>query len=466
LARWHNPVVLPLQSFITFMPQVRYDQRSISQLPSLDFMATTLLERYRQSYRDLELFPLTEADKIEAFRIEYGGETLARLEQAVEDAPRNGKVIFAGHRGCGKSTLLWKFGTKMQRQNYFVVFFSVSDVIEMSDVNHVTILYAVALKLLSEATKLKLEVSEEMKRMVLDWRSTTRSETTTEDQKAEIGIGGDALQVATFKLKNESSYRQELKRTYEKRISELVRQADLLTAAIQGKTKKEVLVIIDDLDKIDLALVRDVYRDNVNALMLPQFRIVFTIPVSVIRDIELRTILQNATGTSIQQMEICRFYKQGGSRDPQSVPKSDSMKLFLEVLDRRIPESLIEPDVAQQMVLKSGGVVRELVRIARGCCSQCLLQIRSQPELTEIKIDQEIFNAAIRDLRNEFAASLGEDRYSILIDTYQNGEPKDITNAEFLLLLHGLYVLEYQNDDLWYEVHPIVVDLLKRKQRV
>jgi hypothetical protein len=39
-------------------------------------------------------------------------------------------------------------------------------------------------------------------------------------------------------------------------------------------------------------------------------------------------------------------------------------------------------------------------------------------------------------------------------------------SEEFLSLLHGLHVLEYENDDLWYDVHPIVVDLLKRKKLI
>ena len=30
-------------------------------------------------------------------------------------------------------------------------------------------------------------------------------------------------------------------------------------------------------------------------------------------------------------------------------------------------------------------------------------------------------------------------------------------------MLHGLYVLEYENDELWYDLHPLVTDLLRRQ---
>jgi DNA replication protein DnaC len=67
--------------------------------------------------------------------VEYGRSALEALVQLVEDhAAQEAKIIFSGHRGCGKSTLLAKFGREA-RGRYFVTFFSISDLIEMSDVN-------------------------------------------------------------------------------------------------------------------------------------------------------------------------------------------------------------------------------------------------------------------------------------------------------------------------------------------
>jgi hypothetical protein len=42
--------------------------------------------------------------------------------------------------------------------------------------------------------------------------------------------------------------------------------------------------------------------------------------------------------------------------------------------------------------------------------------------------------------------------------------PPDTMEPAFLNLLHTLCVLEYENDDLWYDLHPIIVDLLQRKK--
>ncbi|KAM3090602.1 hypothetical protein ACKFKG_28885 [Phormidesmis sp. 146-35] len=92
--------------------------------------------------------------------------------------------------------------------------------------------------------------------------------------------------------------------------------------------------------------------------------------------------------------------------------------------------------------------------------------IRSEPERQDIVIDQEIFRLAVKDLKNDFARPLGLNLYNLLAEVYKNFEPNDAKSEQFLSLLHGLFVLEYENDVLWYDVHPIVVDLLKQKKLI
>jgi hypothetical protein len=70
----------------------------------------------------------------------------------------------------------------------------------------------------------------------------------------------------------------------------------------------------------------------------------------------------------------------------------------------------------------------------------------------------------VKTLRNQFARSLGSQLYDLLVAVYHNFTPPDARSPEFLELLHGLYVLEYENDDLWYDLHPLITDLLQRKQ--
>lgn len=429
-------------------------------------MNTPLLERYRQAYRDFDLFPLLTPEEIQKFRIDYGEQTLARLEQAIDDGPENGKIVFAGHRGCGKSTLLFRFSKQMQQElNYFVIFFSISDMVEMSAVDHINILYSIVIQLLSRASKRQIPIPQNLQKTALNWKNTDRTETVEKSIGGEMGLGAD-LQFVQAKLKSEASFREEITKTFERRISDLVKLVEDINHYIQVHTQQKVLVIIDDLDKLDLKLVEEVYRNNLNALFQPKIRVVFTIPIAAIRDIELRTILNAAAGSPIQPLEVMKFWSRDDRHNPDAKPNEEKVNLFLEMLYRRLDRDLIEPEVARQMVLKSGGVMRELVRIARACCSQCSLRLRKDKERTDLRINAEILEAAFVELRNEFALSLGTSRYEILATTHRDGEPEEVNDPEFLLLLHGLYVLEYRNGDVWYALHPLVEDLLRRKELI
>jgi hypothetical protein len=63
-----------------------------------------------------------------------------------------------------------------------------------------------------------------------------------------------------------------------------VQKLDRLAARVQTHTKKPVLVVIDDLDKLDLSVIEPIYRQNVKALFSPAFKMVLTIPVSAIQE--------------------------------------------------------------------------------------------------------------------------------------------------------------------------------------
>lgn len=425
-------------------------------------MSSNRYDRFIQAFRNLDLFPLLEPRTIENFRVPYGQRTLARLKQEIAASLPNGKVIFTGHRGCGKSTLLYQFADLMRKQGHFVVFFSIADLVEMSDVNHVNILYSIALMLMSEATKQRVDISDQAKATLLNWFTETKTKTYSDQLKQEMSLGVDVFKWITGKLQKEDTFREEIKITYERRVSDLSAMIDRIAAAVQTATKKEVLVIIDDLDKLDLSLVESIYRDNINALFSPKIRVVFTIPIAVVREPQLLAVLQSES--QIVLLAVTKFYPQDQAHQPDGEAIEENVKRLVEALQRRIDPDLIEPEVMRRLVLLSGGVLRELIRLGQECCRECLLELELNPDDTELTINAEILYAAVKTLRNQFARGLGSQLYDLLVTVYRNFTPPDARSPEFLELLHGLYVLEYENDDLWYDLHPLITDLLQRKK--
>lgn len=436
-------------------------------------MTNDRLESFRTAFQNLDVIPLVTPNQLDRLRVEYGTEIIVALEQLVADcSPANNKIIFTGHRGSGKSTLLGQFCREMQ-DKYFVVFFSISELIEMSDVNHVNILFATAVKLMEDAKSRDIKISSKTEKAFYLWfsehtKTETNSRESTLELEAGIDSGADAWFIKFFAklkstLKANSVIRDEIKDKFTRKISDLVDRINDIATAIEAASGKEILVVIDDLDKLGLELVDRVYRNNISSLFQPQFRIIYTIPMAATRDLSLRGIIKDATKNRIQSMWATKFFPFGADKQPNAVPVAESVKVFEKILAKRMPLELIEPAVVNMIILKSGGALREFIRIARQCCQVCLVQLRQDPSLQDIRITEEIFKKAITDLRIEMTEPLGQNAFEILAQVYQKNAPQDGADQIFLDLLHELYILEYKNDDLWFGVNPIIKDLLERR---
>ncbi|MGF2040336.1 MAG: ATP-binding protein [Nostoc sp. CmiVER01] len=424
-------------------------------------MTEDLLKSFQQAYRNLELLPLIEENDLRRFRVEYGEDTIDELIQLIEDSPNSdGKVVFTGHRGCGKSTLLAEFSRRIE-DKYFVVLFSIADTIEMSDVNHINVLFSIAVNLMLEAEARQIDIPASTKNAIDKWFATrVRTEETNIEREASKDF--NILKIFSVKLKVDSKIRYELKQEFERKISELIAQLNIIAAAIQAVTKKQILVILDDLDKLDLAVVNNLFKDNIKALCLPGFRIIYTIPIAALREKELKPTIENETNDQVVAMPVLKLFKKGESHLANATPFPKTLNILCEILTKRISNNLLESSTAEKIVLNSGGVLRELIRISNECCRICLRLIRRKPEDTVI-INDEILEQAINNIRNDFAMPLGSVDYRILQTTYNNFKPEDPKQQEFLDLLHGLYVLEYRNRQNWYDVHPIIVELLREE---
>jgi hypothetical protein len=118
---------------------------------------------------------------------------------------------------------------------------------------------------------------------------------------------------------------------------------------------------------------------------------------------------------------------------------------------KRISPDLIEEDALEHAVTMSGGVFREMAR---------LMQIAADNAIArgEGKIEKRDVEEAESEIRNNFRRMLKTENYDALKQIYDTRELRGSeTCAE---LLHNLSILEYQNDENWCDVHPVVVPLI------
>lgn len=428
-------------------------------------MADSIKQIFQSAYRNLELDPLKTREDFYKFAVPCNPNVIDNLEQLIEDGnATDNKIIFSGHRGCGKSTLLAEVKHNLD-DSFFVVFFSISDMIEMSDVNHINILFAIAVSLMEEAENKNIKIASSVKENFYRWFAQ-KTRTEIDEYKAEVETGFNFTNLLAWikgVLKTNSTVRNEIKTEYEKNVSSLVKEINKIAKVIEEASNQDILVIIDDLDKLDLTLVNDIFLGHIKALFSPSFRLLMTIPIAALRDVSLVTVLESETNNQIVKMPVYKLLPKKENRQEDSLPNQENLDILEDILKRRININIIEEQTLTEIVIYSGGVLRELIRIANECCRSCLRLIRRPRDNNPIKINRKILLEAINELSLSFESRIGKIEYQILATVYNDYQPSDPKSPEFLALLHALYILEYRNSQLWYDLHPIVLKLLKQK---
>ncbi len=264
-------------------------------------MSNNLLPIFQIAYRNLQLDPLITREDFNKFAVPCNPDVIAELEQLIEDGlSTNNKIIFSGHRGCGKSTLLADLKRRLD-DHFFVVFFSISDMCEMSDVNHINILFAIAVSLMAEAEDKNIEIKSSTKENFYRWFAQ-KTRTEIDEFKAEVETGFNFTNLLAWikgVFRTNSTIRNEIKLEFARNISSLVQRINEIASVIELASKQEIIVIIDDIDKLDLQLINDIFLGHIKALFQPSFRLLMTIPIAALREVSLVTVLESETNNQI-----------------------------------------------------------------------------------------------------------------------------------------------------------------------
>ena len=148
-------------------------------------------------------------------------------------------------------------------------------------------LYAIALNLLRPGYQAPGAYSmTASKTHLVNWFTQTKSQTYAKQLKTwtwgPLVISLSSLQPS---CKVEEPFRKDIIATFQRRV--YLSWPNKLTGwrrQFRLLQEREVLVIIDDLNKPYLSVVKSIFQDNIKALFLPKIRVVFTIPMSVMRD--------------------------------------------------------------------------------------------------------------------------------------------------------------------------------------
>jgi hypothetical protein len=373
--------------------------------------------------------------------------------------PNNTKFLFVGHTGCGKSTELFRLAdlietgagrTEFLRQSFLPIQYSVSEVVGLYNIEFVDIALSIILGIYKEMERLGYVVDDSPARRVYDWlyqnRPPTSHEIPLSDSSVDFDLGlGSLIRLIDVRLKSEGEVREGIRARIRKYVPELISLINQIIYEVSAITGKNILLIIDDLDKIQpLDTALSIFREHVKSLASFDCFAIYTAPISLLYDAASKHIGQFL---EVHYMPMFRVHTKEGVSEP---PDALDVTTLREIIFRRVHPNLFEEGAVEQAIQMTGGILRELIRVIRGCSVYC-------EEYGVSQITHNVLQFQKNKLKSEYYRMLEHDDYRWLHRVKQTKSRADVNMRH----LESLCVLYYPNGKGWFDVHPVVTELLQ-----
>jgi hypothetical protein len=137
-----------------------------------------------------------------------------------------------------------------------------------------------------------------------------------------------------------------------------------------------------------------------------------------------------------------------GKPDKRDSQGYQAMRAFVH---KRMQSQLITAEALNKAVRAGGGVFREMGRVMRHAIDRAMEAGREQITLEDVR-------RAEAEIRGEYRRILTSEQRQLLRQVRQDNRLPDPNEAAPLLQM--LAMLEYSNDEPWYDAHPALYPLL------
>lgn len=365
-------------------------------------------------------------------------------------------VVLASQRGTGKSTELLRLAHELQ-PHFMCIHLEANVEMDANGIEMEDLLLVLARSVEAELRTAKLPLAKDVLDKVHAWFSETIETTAVGKEyvghvQSEAKAGLDVPLLAslltkiTALFKVESSHRHELKNVLRQYPGTLMAAVNTLldaaNAALDG-TGRELLIIIDNLDRYDPKVIDELMVRGGDRFRELHTNLILTPPISLVYRPETGTL------ADCFHVEVMPSVRLRGPRDPHDALNGEGPKLLLEALGRRIDLDKLVPDEAarDRLVLASGGSIRELLEVANDAT------LRADGDtLTRADVER-----ALKLRRDRIRDTLNANGWlPALVDIARTHQ---IAHGDaYLRLLHFRLAFKY-NDEGWYDAHPLAYEI-------
>jgi hypothetical protein len=358
-----------------------------------------------------------------------------RLARRIELHPTAVRVL-TGPIGSGKSTeLLVLAKTLNQLPDIWAIVVDVSLVHDLSDLREGALIAAAGVGLYSQLS-MQGEHVDRLRRFAYE---------------PEVTWGGLLEQLASKKRSPPGTSRPIERRgalsppEQQSKAWQLAQTLGQALKEVPGIGDRTPMLMFDSLDRVrDPVGFRTVLEKDARAMVEQGLGVVLTAPVD----------------TLWLDSEALRALAETWDTLPYEDPVIDatSRLFFLEILRRRLEPGMI-PDAEQNsLITASGGVLRDLIELARGAVEEAYLDGRDAVGASEVE-------AAIARLGHALSLGIGTATLDQLAYVQSHRQVR-MMDESTIRLLKNRQILEHRNDSgIYYVPHPVLKPMLARSAK-
>jgi energy-coupling factor transporter ATP-binding protein EcfA2 len=410
--------------------------------------------------------PLTQAEDLRDFYVQRANSPVEDLINALQMEDDPAKFLLAGHRGSGKTTELRLLQDKLN-DSYTVIWIDTETALERYNIGYAEVVVLIGQEICRQAIQPGWwsRKDERLLKALEDSLKTV----IYQDKKDEV----DALELPEVLKKMGMTLKQGLTREMTKSLnirpvlSEVITRVNDIIKAAEKDRNQKLLVLVDGLDRHDEKTALEMFSSSL--LTELDCHIIYSIPISLRYSPSFRQPMQ-----SFQKcMDLTNppVFECDQNFCPTTNPNRLGRDILIQVINKRLArlgdsyKGLFNPDALELICEMSGGVIRDLVRLARTAC-----QVALRKKL--LYVDLDTAKEAVQEDRKEY--NLSDYHFPEMDIIHRTGRLTTKTHSlpnkgEFVIcdeLLQNKFVLGYYDAsrNSWFDVNPILLEDLSRWQ--
>ncbi|MCL2425125.1 MAG: KAP family NTPase [Oscillospiraceae bacterium] len=373
------------------------------------------------------------------------------LYKRIKNSGTHERLLVVGHLGCGKSTELQMLTKKLSNDKFAVIYIEARDRLDLFNFNYIDICMLIVEDMTKYAKDNNLNVD---KHILSAFQNALSTKTIEEYWGTGTEISADAsasvsatipfflnlIAKITSSLKTASGIKEELRHEIAPRIGDVVAALNAFVEHISELASRQVVIIIDGLEKCRQERVRNLFVEDITAILEIKAHLVTTCPIALYRSTDAGVLAGYFTSPVVIPM-IKTHYQDG-------TPYEDGVDVIRELILKRADLSFFEDGVLDTIIMSAGGSLRDTCYILSNSAFAADMRDRQT-------IDMESVEVELRKFTSDIFFRVESRLFPKNVKMIYEGEHQPKQDPELSELLYCGAVFEY-NGDRWVDLHPLL----------